>query len=846
MHAVGKRPFLLLALLPLLCGGIVLEQGTEITQGIGLDPLQGGGGGVDVTAPQVSGLSCVPASATTANCSFTTSENATSQIDYAIVAPVGWVTFPASDATADNTSHSVSLTGLQEGAPYYYRARTQDADGNLTVTAALSFTTPDETDPVLSGLSLVGTTETTARFVWDNSELADCQLECGTSTGVYTITSTLDNTDTLACDHTITGLTGSTPYFCRGISSDTAGNTGTSAEGMATTTGGVGSMLAPPDLGDLAIAGIDANRVCRDTDDDGDCDDYRYKLKLPEDTSGWGTPVDLGNNPSASTVASTINGGSGCAIFEASGEIQLSGSGHIEFTRDCFLLRGKSQTHLKITVQSGASHGNDCSGTGGDVASFVNACGTRGSTQAWTSGYDKDDNVLGVADVSAFSVYSEGTPYAANTFVQVSSDSSGGTCPEHLPRPAPQARNVHDALHRVVAIVDADGAGPGTAGTITIDPPLFIDYDEELPNCGNFDVRPATLPVAGFDYIDFSTVDGDEGCTFPAIDSTAGCNFARNPLLHYRYAQGWVTNSVFHNNITDFFTARFAADILLMGNEFYNPTSGFTQVQFQATFVRLGEGATSSGIVDNYFHDLEQAVQLREGGRGNVIAHNYQTGIKRSGFHLHGLYSGPNLMERNDMMGLVIDRTWGLQGPENVTYANYARNDTQGNPNALGRYHDGPSQFQGPPPAAPTTSLGTGYRYVHIGDRTDKATGWLQTPFTFVDDHNSPEANVEYLWTGSWGSGGSIGSCSTCTLSNNNLSATQPSAHAAADAPLSLFRFRGREESWPPYWCVEGADWSDPHENVGAFNDVQPDLPAKRRANAQACTLCDSVGGVGC
>jgi len=794
------------------------------------------------TPAVISNLACDAPSSTEIHCTVDTNKPTTVNIQYQI-APIGWLTSSAA-TTADGRAHEITIGSLAGGLNFYVRTKATDAEGTQSFSDYINVVTPSAASiPVLSGFAASAVGTTSATFTWTTDLSADSQVECGTSTGVYTLTSTLDASTVTSHSNQITGLSQSTTYYCRGIS-DAGSGAGNSGEVVVMTA--TAGTLSPPLLGDLDIRNIDANRVCIDSDADGVCDDYRYKLKLPEDTSGWAGPTDLGTNPTAASVANTINSGSGCEIFEADGEITLSGGTHIEFTRNCFLLRGKNSTLLKITVQSGASHGNDCTGTGGDIAGFVNACGSRGSTQAWTSGYDKDDNVIGVADVSAFAVYQESAPYTNNTFVQVSSDATGATCPEHLPRPASTNRAVHDALHRVVAIVDSDGAGAGTAGTLTIDPPLLIDYDDELPNCGNFDVRPATLPVAGFDYIDFSTVDGDEGCTFPAIDSIAGCTFARDPLLHYRYAQGWVTNSRFHNHITDFFTARFGADILLMGNDFYNPSSGYTQVQFQATFIRFGEGTTSSGVVNSHIHDIEQAIQLREGGRGNVVADNFMENIRRSGIHLHGLYSGPNLVERNEIRGYVSDRTWGLQGPENITYRNYVRADGQSPSNALGRYHDGPSPTLGPPPASPTTSLGTGYRYVHIGDRVDKAAGWLQTPYAFIDDHNTPDAHVEFMWTAAWGNAGTLGSCSSCTSSNNVLSASQPAAHAAASVPLSFFRFRGREDEWPPYWCQEGADFTDPHSSIGAFSATQGDLPAKRRANAQSCTLCDSVGGSGC
>lgn len=640
----------------------------------------------------------------------------------------------------------------------------------------------------------------------------------------------------------------------------------TVGEGVTFGSGTGGQQAASaPDISALAVATpTNAHRVCQDTDSDGDCEGFKFSLKPPMDTSGW-TVSALGTNPTFSAVATELNSDDGgCEVVTFDGTLTVNNNDEVGIAppNGCVVLRGLGASPNPITIQAGATPNNSCTGSASnDLPAYFVPCGSRGSTQSWTAGYDLNDTVITVADVSQFGLYTSAAPWTDNAYVQVMSDASNSACPTHFPRQTgTPGRRGNDRMHRVMAIVDSDGAGPGTAGTLTIDPPLMLDYDDDLPDCGNFQVRPATLPVVGFENVDFSTVDGDEGCTFPAIDSITGCTFARIPFIVYRYAQGWVTDSKFHDAITDMVTLRFASDVYMEGLEIYNPTSGFTDVQFQATFIRFGEGTTRSGIVHSYIHDLEQPIQFREGGGLNVVAHILEEGVRRSGIHFHGLRSGPNLVEGSELMGFVSDRTWSPLGPYNVTYRNNAIAGTApSNTAGFGRFHDGPGIQMGPTPASPTTSQGTGYGWTHIGDRGDVFTGYLQDPFRWFDDHNTPDAYAEYLWatsTGAWyfpdgttrtdAFGTYEVDCDTCTDSNLSVSASQPSGWDAIGAPETLFEFEGRTAAWPPYWCQEGADFFDVSNSIGAFSATQQTLPAERVIkDGLGCTACGS-GGSGC
>lgn len=65
MHDLGLRHLLLLAIVPLLCGGVILEPGTTIEPGI-LADTNGAGTAPDTQPPIISSCSCSATSETTA------------------------------------------------------------------------------------------------------------------------------------------------------------------------------------------------------------------------------------------------------------------------------------------------------------------------------------------------------------------------------------------------------------------------------------------------------------------------------------------------------------------------------------------------------------------------------------------------------------------------------------------------------------------------------------------------------------------------------------------------------------------------------------------------------------
>jgi chitodextrinase len=93
---------------------------------------------LDVTAPTISAVAASSITTASAAITWTTSETATSQVDYGLTTSYGSTT-PVDPVLV--TSHRVTLTGLAPNTNYNYRVRSRDAAGNERVGVNATFRT---------------------------------------------------------------------------------------------------------------------------------------------------------------------------------------------------------------------------------------------------------------------------------------------------------------------------------------------------------------------------------------------------------------------------------------------------------------------------------------------------------------------------------------------------------------------------------------------------------------------------------------------------------------------------------------------------------------------------------
>lgn len=99
----------------------------------------------DTTAPVISNVQVAGITSSSATITWTTNEASTTQADYGLTSSYGTLTTLSSTLV---TTHSVSIAGLSGYTTYYFRVRSGDASGNLTVSSGYTFTTSNMTPSI--------------------------------------------------------------------------------------------------------------------------------------------------------------------------------------------------------------------------------------------------------------------------------------------------------------------------------------------------------------------------------------------------------------------------------------------------------------------------------------------------------------------------------------------------------------------------------------------------------------------------------------------------------------------------------------------------------------------------
>lgn len=172
---------------------------------------------------------------TAAEVSWTTNEAATSQIVYGASASYG------ASTTLDTTlatAHKQVLAGLTAGVTYHFQVQSKDAQGNLSASADLTFTTAtDSTAPVITEVSISTVTSGSAIVNWTTNEPSRGTVYFSKTaslqpSGAMSVMSTL-----LLTHHSLLlfGLDANTKYYFVVEATDAKGNVATAAEASLTT-----------------------------------------------------------------------------------------------------------------------------------------------------------------------------------------------------------------------------------------------------------------------------------------------------------------------------------------------------------------------------------------------------------------------------------------------------------------------------------------------------------------------------------------------------------------------------------------------------------------------------------
>jgi predicted CXXCH cytochrome family protein len=175
----------------------------------------------DDVPPVVSGIDSLDITGSSARIIWITYEPATSQVEYGTDITYGQLT-PLDQVLV--TDHSVDLDGLDDKTLYHYRVLSSDAAGNSSVSPDHTFSTPDETPPVISGVAVSDISPDSARIEWQTDEPASSRVDyaiCQTPSGSYSVTDPVFKTD-----HSmdLVNLEQGAEYCYQVISADVSGN----------------------------------------------------------------------------------------------------------------------------------------------------------------------------------------------------------------------------------------------------------------------------------------------------------------------------------------------------------------------------------------------------------------------------------------------------------------------------------------------------------------------------------------------------------------------------------------------------------------------------------------------
>ncbi len=130
----------------------------------------------DTSPPYITNVVVSVITATTATVTWTTSEAATTAVDYGLTA---YFELGTEYNASLVTSHSMTLTGLTGSTTYFIRARSADGNANESSSPTYSFTTLDGTGPVISGVEVIDITAYTAVVTWTTDEDANSLVSYG-------------------------------------------------------------------------------------------------------------------------------------------------------------------------------------------------------------------------------------------------------------------------------------------------------------------------------------------------------------------------------------------------------------------------------------------------------------------------------------------------------------------------------------------------------------------------------------------------------------------------------------------------------------------------------------------
>ena len=285
---------------PSQCGNGILNVGEQcddgnLVNGDGCSMFcvtEGGGGSPPPSPPPpptITNISATNITETTATVHWDTDQSANSRVNFG--------TTPTYTMQANNaayvTSHATGLSALTLGTLYHFQVCSTNSSSSQTCSSDQTFSTADQTPPVIANRSVTKISCSGATITWDTNENASQFVDYGTSPGP-SYTKNVGAGTPLQKNHSIvlTDLEINTVYHYRTRSSDVAANESFSSDDIFSTSAVCEGDTKPPTVTNVQTVDVKSTTatITWDTDENADS------------LVDFGTSVMYGGKASANTL----------------------------------------------------------------------------------------------------------------------------------------------------------------------------------------------------------------------------------------------------------------------------------------------------------------------------------------------------------------------------------------------------------------------------------------------------------------------------------------------------------------------------------------------------------------
>lgn len=383
---------------------------------------------------------------------------------------------------------SYQLTGLTDGATYYFAVTAYDTSGNQSVYSSEVSKTlaaaADTTPPVISGVYANNITSSGATVNWTTDELSDTQAQWGLTTALGSST-TLNTQLSTAHSQTISGLSPSTTYYYKVLSRDASGNLATSISYTFTTSAAADT--TPPVISNVVVSSVTADTATVTwTTNESSTSQVNYGL-----TASYGYSTTLDSNLTT-THTVVVTGLAGYSTYDF--RVRSKDASNNEAVSSNYIFT-TSNVAPAITASSATP-------TSGALPVAVSFSVTATDQDGYIASYEWDFDGDGVYDSNTGTVagathtYSAAGSYSPKVRV---TDNGGLSATASLPAvTANAAGNLSPSISSITATPSSSTAPASVTFSVTASDPdgTIALYEWDFDGNGTYDVSTASNPAS--------------------------------------------------------------------------------------------------------------------------------------------------------------------------------------------------------------------------------------------------------------------------------------------------------------------------------------------------------------